>query len=129
MCSVSFQPGLPSASAAARASASTLSGTPDSSSRIGDVERPRVGGIEQVVVEPRGEHRELFVHGLEAGLFRRGQLRAAQPEIAQLVRHGAALRRVERGERRRRGELAIAREETQSCARSVKNAVTLGKAA
>ena len=64
MCSVSFQPGLPSASAAARASASTLSGTPDNSFAVGDVERPRVGGVEQVVVELRGEHRELFVHAL-----------------------------------------------------------------
>ena len=32
MRSVSFHPGLPSAAAAARASASTLSGTPDNSS-------------------------------------------------------------------------------------------------
>ena len=113
MRSVSFQPGLPSASAAARASASTSCGTPASAAVVVDVERPGVGRVEQVVVEPRRKLRELLLDRLEARLLRVGQLGAAQAEIAQFVGDGPRSRGVERRERRRRGERAIAIEQPQ----------------
>ncbi len=53
--------------------------------RVVDVERPRVGRIEQVVVESRGELGELLLDRLEARLLRLRQLGATEAEVAQLV--------------------------------------------
>jgi hypothetical protein len=61
----------------------------------------------------RGEQGKLGVQSLEPRLLRVGQLSAAEPEVAQLVRHDAALCGLERGERRCRGKLAIACVEPQ----------------
>ncbi len=78
-----------------------------------DVERPGVGRVEQVVVEPRRELRELLFDRFEARFLRIRKLGAAQPEIAQLVIHRASFRRVERRVRRRRGKRAITAEQPE----------------
>ena len=74
---------------------------------VGDVERPIVGRIEHVVVESRRQLGQLIVDGLEARLFARGQLGAAQPEVAQFIGHGPSFRRIEPDERWRCGEFPV----------------------
>jgi hypothetical protein len=76
-----------------------------------DMERPRVGRIEQVVVELRGELGELLLDRLEARLPCLRKLGASQTEVAQLVGDRALPGAVERRERRRPGERAITAEE------------------
>jgi hypothetical protein len=79
--------------------------------RIVDHLRPRVLGVEHVVVEFRGQLRELLLHRLEPCLAIGGQLRAAEAKVAQLVLDQPAPGRVERGEGRARGERAEALEQ------------------
>src|SRR4029453_8706809 len=66
-----------------------------------DGERPRVRCVEKVVVELSRELGELLFDYLEARLARLRELDAPEPKIAQLVRNGALLCGIERGERRR----------------------------
>ena len=73
------------------------------------MEREVVGGVEHVVVEARGEVRELFLDVLELRLLRRGQFGAAQTEVAQLVVDEPAPRIVELRERCRGGEVLVSR--------------------
>ena len=52
----------------------------------------RVGRVEHVLLELRGERRQLEHHGLEALLLRAGQRDAGEAEIEQrMLEHGALL--------------------------------------
>ncbi len=64
---------------------------------VGGVVRERVGRIEHVLLELRGEPRKLEHHFLEALLAIRGQGHARETEVAQRVLHHGALCAVEPG--------------------------------
>ncbi len=111
MRSVSFQPSLPSAAAAAAGFGEHIARDAGELGGVFDMECPRVGRIEQVVVELCGELGELLLDRLEPRLLRPRQLGASEAEVAQLVGDRALPRGVERRERRRLGERAITAEE------------------
>jgi hypothetical protein len=76
-----------------------------------DEQRPIVGRIEHVVVEPRRQAGELFLHRLEPRLALVRQLRATEVKIAQFVGHNFFSRRIQRREATRRGHGPIATEQ------------------
>ena len=102
MRSVSFQPGLPSASRRGARFGDDVRGHAGELGVVFAVVAPRVGRVEQVLLEARRELAQLLVHGLEARLVGVVELGAAELEVAQLVVDQLALRGVEARERRAR---------------------------
>ncbi len=64
---------------------------------VGDLTRPGVGGVEQVLLELRLQRGQVLHQRTEPRLLRRGQRHARETEITQTVLDDLALRRVEPG--------------------------------
>jgi hypothetical protein len=79
----------------------------------GNEQRPGIGRVQHVLLEPRRQVRHLLVQRLEPRFGHIGQLRAAKLEIAQFVVDQPLLRGVEHGEGRSLAQRAIARIQPQ----------------